>query len=230
MVISVLIADDEALVRGGFRAMLASQPDIEVIGEAGDGEQAVQLAHELRPDVVLMDVRMPKLDGLEATRRVLAPAAGRVPRVLVLTTFDRNVFVYEALKAGASGFLLKDSPPERLAEAIRIVAAGDAMLAPAITRRLIEEHVRGPRPGQDVPAELEELTEREAEVLRLVARGASNAEIAEQLYLSQATVKTHVAGVLTKLDVRDRTQAVVRAYESGFVRPGYREPSDGGRA
>ncbi len=223
--ISVLIADDEALVRGGFRAMLASQPDIEVLGEAGDGEQAVALAHELRPDVVLMDVRMPKLDGLEATRRLLAPSAGRVPRVLVLTTFDRNVFVYEALKAGASGFLLKDSPPERLAEAIRVVAAGEALLAPAITRRLIEEHVRGPRPGQAVPSELEELTEREAEVLRLVARGASNAEIAERLYLSQATVKTHVAAVLTKLGVRDRTQAVVRAYETGFVRPGYREPA-----
>ena len=228
--IKVLIADDEALVRGGFRAMLDSQPDIEVIGEAGDGEQAVQLAHELRPDVVLMDVRMPKLDGLEATRRVLSPAAGRIPRVLVLTTFDRNVFVYEALKAGASGFLLKDSPPERLAEAIRIVAAGEAMLAPAITRRLIEEHVRGPRPGREVPTELEELTDREAEVLRLVARGASNAEIADRLYVSQATVKTHVAGVLTKLGVRDRTQAVVRAYESGFVRPGHRERGDADRA
>ncbi len=228
--ISVLIADDEALVRGGFRAMLASQPDIEVLGEAGDGEQAVALAHELRPDVVLMDVRMPKLDGLEATRRVLAPSAGRVPRVLVLTTFDRNVFVYEALKAGASGFLLKDSPPERLAEAIRVVAAGEALLAPAITRRLIEEHVRGPRPGQEVPSELEELTEREAEVLRLVARGASNAEIAQRLYLSQATVKTHVAAMLTKLGVRDRTQAVVRAYETGFVRPGHREPAADERA
>ena len=220
MVISVLIADDEALVRGGFRAMLASQPDIEVIGEAGDGEQAVALAHALRPDVVLMDARMPKLDGLEATRRVLAPSAGRVPRVLVLTTFDRNVFVYEALKAGASGFLLKDSPPERLAEAIRIVAAGDAMLAPAITRRLIEEHVRGPRPGQDVPVELEELTEREAEVLRLVAQGLSNAEIAAHLIVSLETVKTHVAHVLGKLGLRDRVQAVVRAYESGLVTPG----------
>ena len=228
--ISVLIADDEALVRGGFRAMLASQPDIEVLGEAGDGEQAVALALALRPDVILMDVRMPKLDGLEATRRVLAPSAGRVPRVLVLTTFDRNVFVYEALKAGASGFLLKDSPPERLAEAIRVVAAGEALLAPAITRRLIEEHVRGPRPGQEVPSELEELTEREAEVLRLVARGASNAEIAQRLYLSQATIKTHVAAVLTKLGVRDRTQAVVRAYETGFVRPGYREPAADERA
>ncbi len=210
--------------------MLASDPGIDVVGEAGDGEQAVALARELRPDVVLMDVRMPRLDGLEATRRLLSGQGGHVPRVLVLTTFDRNVFVYEALKAGASGFLLKDSPPERLAEAVHVVAAGEALLSPAITRRLIEEHVRGPRPGQDVPDELEELTEREAEVLRLVARGASNAEIAARLYLSQATIKTHVAALLTKLGVRDRTQAVIRAYESGFVRPGHHDRGDGDRA
>jgi DNA-binding NarL/FixJ family response regulator len=167
-----------------------------------------------------MDIRMPRLDGLEATRRLLSMPSAHAPRVLMLTTFDLDLYVYEALKAGASGFMLKDSPPERLAAAIRVVAAGEAMLAPAITRRLIEEHVRGPRPGQAVPVEFQELSPREVEVLQLIARGDSNAEIAQHLYLSQATVKTHVAAILAKLDLRDRTQAVVFAYESGFVRPG----------
>jgi DNA-binding NarL/FixJ family response regulator len=220
--IRVLIADDEALVRGGFLSMLERHADIDVVGEASDGRQAVALALELDPDVVLMDIRMPRLDGLEATRRLLSKPGARAPRVLMLTTFDRDLYIYEALKAGASGFMLKDSPPERLAAAIRVVATGEAMLAPAITRRLIEEHVRGPRPGQAIPAELDELSPRELDVLRLVARGDSNAEIAEGLHLSQATVKTHVAAILAKLGLRDRTQVVVFAYESGFVRPGSR--------
>lgn len=220
MTIGVLIADDEALVRGGFRSMLERHSDIEVLGEAGNGEEAVVLARELSPHVILMDVRMPQLDGLEATRRLLSEPGTRPPRVLMLTTFDRDLYVYEALKAGASGFMLKDSPPERLAAAIRVVAAGEATLAPAITRRLIEEHVRGPRPGDEVPAELNELSPRELDVLRLLARGSSNAEIAADLVLSQGTVKTHVAAILSKLGLRDRAQAIVFAYESGFVRPG----------
>jgi DNA-binding NarL/FixJ family response regulator len=222
MTIRVLIADDEALVRGGFRSMLEHHTDIDVVGEASDGEQAVALANELDPDVILMDIRMPQLDGLEAARRILSKPGARAPRVLMLTTFDRDLYIYEALKAGASGFMLKDSPPERLAAAIHVVATGEAMLAPAITRRLIEEHVRGPRPGQATPPELDELSPRELDVLRLVARGDSNAEIAQGLYLSQATVKTHVAAILAKLGLRDRTQVVVFAYESGFVRPGSR--------
>lgn len=222
MTIRVLIADDEALVRGGFRSMLERDDDIDVVGEASDGEQAVALASELDPDVILMDIRMPQLDGLEATRRILSKPGARAPRVLMLTTFDRDLYIYEALKTGASGFMLKDSPPERLAAAIHVVATGEAMLAPAITRRLIEEHVRGPRPGKATPAELDELSPRELDVVRLVARGDSNAEIAAGLYLSQATVKTHVAAILAKLGLRDRTQVVVFAYESGFVRPGSR--------
>jgi DNA-binding NarL/FixJ family response regulator len=217
-VIKVLIADDQALVRGGFRMILEAQPDIEVVGEAGDGREALAHARRLAPDVVLMDVRMPELDGLEATRRLLVnPDA---PRVLVLTTFDQDEYVYEAMRAGASGFLLKAVRPERLAEAVRVVAAGDTLLDPGITRRLIEEFVQRPRPGARAPEVLDELTERELEVTRLVARGLSNTQIAAQLFVSEATVKTHITHILRKLGLSDRVQAVVLAYESGLVKPG----------
>ncbi len=216
--IRVLIADDQALVRGGFRLILEAQKDIEVVGEAEDGRQALALARELSPDVVLMDIRMPELDGLEATRRLVAD--GEAPRVLMLTTFGEDEYVYDAMKSGASGFLLKDIRPEQLAEAVRVAATGDALLAPAITRRLIEEFVRRPPPGSGPPTELSQLTEREFEVLKLIARGLSNAEIAAELYLSEATVKTHITHVLTKLNLRDRVQAVVLAYESGLVQAG----------
>jgi DNA-binding NarL/FixJ family response regulator len=212
--IKVLIADDQALVRTGFRKILESEPDLEVVGEAGDGGEAVEAALLLRPDVVLMDIRMPRLDGLEATRRL----AGKT-RVLVLTTFDVNEYVYEALRAGASGFLLKDAPADQLVTAIRVVAAGEALLAPSITRRLIEEFARRP-PSNTRPAELEALSPRELEVLRLIARGLSNAEIATELYVGDATVKTHVSRILQKLSLRDRVQAVVLAYESGLLQPG----------
>jgi DNA-binding NarL/FixJ family response regulator len=218
VVIRVLIADDQALVRGGFRMILEAQDDIEVVGEAGDGREAIAKAKELQPDVVLMDIRMPDLDGLEATRRLVG--ANGAPRILMLTTFDLDEYVYEAMKAGASGFLLKEVPPEKLADAVRVVAAGETLLAPAITCRLIEEFVRRPPPGSGAPAELAELTERELEVLKLLARGFSNAEIASSLVVSEATVKTHVTHILTKLRVRDRVQAVVLAYESGLVLPG----------
>jgi DNA-binding NarL/FixJ family response regulator len=217
-VIRVLIADDQALVRGGFRMILDAQKDIEVVGEAADGLEAVAKTQELRPDVVLMDIRMPVLDGLEATRRL--SGGERSPRVLMLTTFDLDEYVYAAMKAGASGFLLKDVRPEQLAEAVRVVSAGEALLAPAITQRLIEEFVRRPPPGSAAPAELADLTERELEVLKLIARGLSNAEIASRLFLSGATVKTHVTHVLGKLGLRDRVQAAVLAYESGLVQPG----------
>jgi DNA-binding NarL/FixJ family response regulator len=212
--IKVLIADDQALVRTGFRKILESEPDLEVVGEAGDGGEAVEAALLLRPDVVLMDIRMPRLDGLEATRRL----AGKT-RVLVLTTFDLNEYVYEALRAGASGFLLKDAPADQLVTAIRVVAAGEALLAPSITRRLIEEFARRP-PSNALPAELEALSPRELDVLRLVARGLSNAEIASELYVGDATVKTHVSRILQKLGLRDRVQAAVLAYESGLLQPG----------
>jgi DNA-binding NarL/FixJ family response regulator len=222
--IRVLIADDQALVRGGFRLILQAQPDMEVVGEAEDGRLALQLARELRPDVVLMDIRMPELDGIEATRRLGdSPDA---PRVLMLTTFDMNEYVYEAMKSGASGFLLKDVRPEQLADAVRTVAAGDALLAPSITRRLIEEHVRRPPPGQGRPPELAELTERELEVLQLIAKGLSNTEIGGQLFVAEATVKTHVTRILAKLQLRDRVQAVVLAYESGLVQAGDPQSAD----
>jgi DNA-binding NarL/FixJ family response regulator len=215
----VLIADDQALARAGFRMILESQEDIEIVGEAEDGAQAVTLARELAPDVVLMDIRMPGLDGLEATRRLLLDGPNGT-HVLVLTTFDADEYVYEALKAGAAGFMLKSAPPARLVEAVRLVASGEALLAPTITRRLIEDYVRRPPPGTRSPKELEQLTDRELEVLKLIARGLSNAEIAATLVVSQATIKTHVNRVLSKLDLRDRVQAVVLAYETGLAQPG----------
>jgi len=215
-VIRVLIADDQALVRGGFRVILESQPDIEVVDEAGDGVEAVALARELRPDVVLLDIRMPNLDGIEATRRLAADPDP--PRILVLTTFDGDAYVYEAMKAGASGFLLKDLRPEDLARAVRTVAAGETLLAEPVTRRLIERFVLRPQPEERT--ELAELTSREREVLELIARGSSNAEIGTALFLTEATVKTHVTHVLRKLGLRDRVQAVIYAYEAGLVEPG----------
>ena len=218
MTIRDLIADDQPLVRDGFGMILDAQEDIEVVGEAEDGGRAVDLARELRPDVVLMDIRMPGVDGIEATRRLVA--GGDAPRVLMLPTFDGDEYVYEAMKAGASGFLLKDVRRDELVGAVRVVAAGDAMLAPALTRRLIEDFVRRPRPGAAPGGPIADLTEREREVLRLMARGLSNAEIAAELVVSEATVKTHVARILAKLGLRDRIQAVVLAYESGFVQPG----------
>ena len=216
--IRVLLADDQALVRGGFKLILDAQDGLEVVGEADDGRAAVTKARALRPDVVLMDVRMPVLDGIAATRTVVGD--GLAAHVLVLTTFDEDEVVYGALKAGASGFLLKTAPPAQLVEAIRTVAAGEALLAPTVTRRLIEDFVRRPPPGEAVPERLAELTEREREVLGLIARGFSNAEIAAKLFLSGATVKTHVNRIFQKLAVRDRVQAVVLAYETGLVRAG----------
>ena len=219
--IRVLVVDDQALVRGGFRLIIEAQPDMQVVGEASDGREALDRARELEPDVVLMDVRMPELDGIEATRRLLVHDARA--RVLILTTFDADRYVYDAMRAGASGFLLKDVRPEQLADAIRVVAGGEALLAPAITRRLIEQFVRRPAPGSRAPEALDALTERELDVLRLVARGSSNGEIGEALFVSETTVKTHVTHILTKLGLRDRVQAVVLAYESGLVAPGERD-------
>jgi DNA-binding NarL/FixJ family response regulator len=216
-VIRVLLADDQELVRSGFRLILELAEGIEIVAEAADGREAVQLAKELQPDVVLMDVRMPELDGIEATRRLRQ--AGVDARVLVLTTFDLDEYVYAAVRAGASGFLLKDAPREQLVTAVQTVARGEALLAPAITQRLIERFVARP-PASEVAPALGELSARELEVLQLVARGLSNAEIAAELVVGEATVKTHVARVLRKLDVRDRVQAVVFAYESGLVQPG----------
>jgi DNA-binding NarL/FixJ family response regulator len=219
-VIRVLLADDQMMVRAGFRLILSAEPDITVVGEASDGAEAVTAARRLRPDVTLMDVRMPRMDGIAATRR-LAAEDPPVTRVVVLTTFDVDAHVYDALRAGASGFLLKNAPPEELVEAIRLVAAGGALLDPAVTRRVIEEFARSPAPGP-LPAAVASLTEREREVLQLVAQGLSNAEIAATLFVSEATVKTHVARLLGKLGLRDRVQAVVFAYERGLVRPGAR--------
>jgi DNA-binding NarL/FixJ family response regulator len=215
--IRVLIADDQALMRGGFHMILDAEDDIEVVGEAIDGEDAVRQFVKLRPDVVVMDVRMPTMDGIEATQRLTAgdPTA----RVLILTTFDLDEYVYRALRAGASGFLLKDRPPEELVAAVRVVAAGDALLAPSVTRRLVEEFARRPDPPPS-PAALNELTDREREVLVCMARGLSNQEIALELFVAETTVKTHVGRVLQKLGLRDRAQAVVLAYESGLVHPG----------
>jgi DNA-binding NarL/FixJ family response regulator len=216
--IRVVVADDQDVVRAGFSALLDTQPDITVVGSAGDGAEAVRVCLEQQPDVVVMDVRMPVVDGIEATRRLAAGGDGR-PRVLMLTTFDLDEYVYDALRSGASGFLLKDAAAERLFDAVRVVAAGDALLAPAVTRRLIGEFARlRPRPATP-PERLRELTPRETDVLRLVAEGLSNGEIAERLVVSEETVKTHVSRVLMKLDLRDRTQAVVTAYESGLVVP-----------
>ena len=214
--IRVVLADDQTLVRSGFRMILKNEAGIEVVGEAGDGIEALESVRRLRPDVVLMDIRMPKLDGLEATRRILAEPDP--PRVLVLTTFDLDEYVFSALRSGASGFLLKDAPEEQLTAAIRVAAGGGALFSPSVTRKLIERFAG----HADPPAALADLTGREREVLTLLARGYSNAEIAEQLVVSEHTVKTHVARVLMKLDLRDRTQAVVLAYESGLVRPGAR--------
>jgi DNA-binding NarL/FixJ family response regulator len=215
---SVLIADDQTLVRAGFRMILEAEPDLRVVAEAKDGAQAIEEVRRARPDIVLMDIRMPVIDGLEATRRIMA-AAGPPPRILMLTTFDLDEYVFDALQAGASGFLLKDVPPEQLVAGIRVVAEGDSLLSPALTRRLIEsfvrDHTRAPRPPQ-----IDELTARELEIFGLVARGLSNAEIAAQLVVSGTTVKTHVARVLAKLGLRDRIQVVVLAYETGIVRPG----------
>jgi DNA-binding NarL/FixJ family response regulator len=217
---SVLIVDDQALVRAGFRMILESEEDMEVVGEAADGGEAVTEARRLKPDVVLMDVRMPNVDGIEATRQLLAEAGSGL-KVVMLTTFDMNEYVYDALRVGASGFLLKDVRPEQLVDWIRAVAKGDALLAPSVTRRVIQEFVRRPPASvRTLPPKLAELTPRELEVLKVIARGLSNAKIATRLFVSEATVKTHVAHVLMKLDVRDRVQAVVAAYESGLVEPG----------
>jgi DNA-binding NarL/FixJ family response regulator len=216
---SVLIVDDQGLVRVGLRKILESEPETEVVGEAEDGEDAVAAARRLRPDVVLMDIRMPVLDGIEATRRIVRERPAT--RVLMLTTFGLDTYVYEALRAGASGFMLKDAPPEEIAAAVRIVAGGDALLAPAVTRAVIEEFARQPQAAEPgAPPALDELTPREREVLDLLARGRSNPEICDELVISEATAKTHVARILQKLDLRDRVQAVIWAYESGLVAPG----------
>ena len=212
MNIRVLVADDQSMVRAGFRMLLSREDDIEVVAEASNGLEAVEKAARFNPGVVLMDIRMPELDGLEATRRILA--ADDSARILILTTFDLDEYVYEALRAGASGFVLKDDPPEQLLAAIRIVAGGDALLSPTITKRVIKQFVRIPQ--QSPPKQLAELTERELEVFRLIARGLSNAEIAQELYITDTTVKTHITHVLQKLGLRDRVQAVVLAYETGL--------------
>jgi len=217
MSISVLVADDQQLVRTGFRVILDSEPDIEVIGEAGDGRKAVEATKQLEPDVVLMDIRMPVLDGLAATRTIVTGPDSR-PRVLILTTFDLDEYVFEALRSGASGFMLKDNPADQLITAIRVVAEGDALLAPQITRRLVSEFAHR-RPSTAMPEQLQTLTDRETEVLKLVGRGLSNSEIAAELHVAETTVRTHVGHLLTKLGLRDRVQAVVLAYESGLIRP-----------
>ena len=218
MTISVLLVDDQAMVRAGFRLILEAEDDIVVVGEASDGDQGVVAARQHRPDVVLMDVQMPRMDGLEATARIVKEA-DLGSRVVILTTFERDDYVFEALRAGASGFLLKNAPPEDLVHAVRVVAAGEALLAPSVTRRVIEEYSRRPAPRTN-DHDLDRLTEREREVLVLLATGKSNSELAAHLYLGEGTIKTHVSNVLTKLGLRDRMQAVVFAYESGLIEPG----------
>ncbi|HXV57312.1 MAG TPA: response regulator transcription factor [Gaiellaceae bacterium] len=213
--IRVVIADDQGMVRAGFRSLLESERDVQVVGEAGDGEEAVSAVRRLRPDVVLMDIRMPVLDGIAATRRLVEQATET--RILVLTTFDLDEYVFEALRAGASGFLLKDAPAEELVAAIRVVASGDALLAPGVTRRVVDAFVRRPQPSPELRNAADRLTPREREVLELIARGRSNADIARELVVSEATAKTHVSNVLGKLGLRDRVQAVIFAYESGLV-------------
>jgi DNA-binding NarL/FixJ family response regulator len=221
-----LIADDQAMVREGFAAVLAAQPGLLVAGQAADGADAVRQARHLQPDIVLMDVRMPVMDGLEATRQILGSAAGPArPRILMLTTFDLDDYVYEALRAGASGFLLKDATAAELVHAVRVVAAGDALLAPSVTRRLIADFARQPRANRPFPPSLDALTQRETEVLRLIAHGLSNAEISDTLVIALQTTKTYVGRILAKLDLRDRAQAVVLAYESGLVTPGGSAPA-----
>jgi DNA-binding NarL/FixJ family response regulator len=220
MSVGVVVADDQALVRGGLRVLVDSAADLTVLGEAADGREAVALAERLNPDVVLMDIRMPGMDGLEATRRITASPVTSAVRIVIITTFDLDEYVYAALRAGASGFLLKDAPPNELLGAIRVVAAGDALLAPSVTRRLIERFVSHPEPSLRSPDSLSTLTSREREVLALVARGRSNAELAGELSMSPATAKTHVSRLLTKLDARDRAQLVVIAYETGLAVPG----------
>jgi DNA-binding NarL/FixJ family response regulator len=215
---SVVVADDQPLVRAGFRLILEAEEDFAVVGEAGDGEEALATTQRLQPDVVLMDVQMPKLDGLEATRRIANDPAIRT-RVLILTTFERDDYIFEALRAGASGFMLKNASPEDLVRAVRVVAGGEALLAPSVTRRVIADYAQRPRPNKHA-ADLDQLTEREVEVLRLLATGKSNAELAQELYLGEGTVKTHISHLLGKLGLRDRVQAVVFAYESGLIEPG----------
>ena len=218
--IRVLLADDQALVRAGFRVLLESAPDVEVVGEAANGEEAVALAAQVRPDVVLMDIRMPVLDGLEATRRIVADGGLEGTRVLILTTFEVDEYVFEALRVGASGFVVKDIEPADLLQAVRVVARGEALLSPTVTRRLIAEFAGRPERRRTSPAALGQLTDREREVMALVAAGRTNDEIAQQLFLSPATVKTHVSRTMSKLDARDRAQLVVMAYETGLVAPG----------
>jgi DNA-binding NarL/FixJ family response regulator len=222
MSIRVLVADDQSMVRAGFRMLLAGEADIEVVAEASNGLEAVDKAGRFHPTVILMDIRMPELDGLQATRRILA--ADDTARILILTTFDLDEYVYEALRAGASGFVLKDDPPEQLIAAVRTVAGGDALLSPAITKRVIKQFTRIPHPAP--PRELDELTERELEVFRLISRGLSNAEIGQELYISDTTVKTHITHILQKLNVRDRVHAVVLAYETGLFDTAARLPSN----
>ena len=220
--VRAVVVDDQAMIRAGFSALLSAQGDLEVVGQAADGAEAVEVVTATRPDVVLMDVRMPVVDGLEATRRIAAAGLEPAPKVLVLTTFDIDDYVFEALQAGASGFLLKDATPEALVDAVRSVAAGDALLAPGVTRRLIEHFVATRRAAAQVPAAVSELTPREREVLVCIARGLSNAEIAAELVIAEQTTKTHVSRILTKLGLRDRVQAVVLGYEIGLVAPGAR--------